>query len=165
MFRLARLSLPAVVLVLLVPAATVAQDVFPTKKEREIASLLDAEHVTARTRALLRGKMKSHGGDMRDLTVAVALLRYDAAKQIAQRIANQPRVDRSAEGSKPDGVDLTPAFFAFQDALKKNATELAETADRKDHRALSASMAKTIDTCMSCHALFLPSAKAADAGK
>lgn len=165
MSRLARWSVLTVVLALLAPAATRAQDVFPTKKEREMANLLDAEHVTARTRTLLRAKMKSHGADMRDLTLAVALLKYDAARQSAQRIANQPRVDKSAAGSNPDGIDLTPAFFLLQDTLKKNATELAESAEKKDQHALSASMARTLDTCMSCHALFLPAAKAADAGK
>lgn len=151
---------------LLVPLFGFAQgSVFPSKAEKKAAALLDQQHVTARTRKLLRAKMKNHGNDMKDLTVAVALLRYDAAKAKAQHLANQPRIDRSAEGSTPDGVDLTPAFFSFQDELKKNATELAEAADKKDQRALSASMARTLDTCMGCHALFLPAAAPAADGK
>lgn len=156
----------AAVAALLVPLFGFAQDsIFPSKAEKKAAALLDQEHVTERTRKLLRAKMKNHGNDMKDLTVAVALLRYDAAKAKAQHIANQPRVDRSAEGSSPDGVDLTPAFFALQDELKKNATELAEVAEKKDPRALSASMGKTLDTCIGCHALFLPSAAPASRGK
>jgi hypothetical protein len=155
-------STPVLSFFLLVPVLAGAQNtsVFPPKPNKKALALLDQTHVNARTRTLLRSKMKTHGGDMRELTVAVALLRYDAAQQHAQHIANQARVDRSAEGSTPDGIELSPAFFTMQDELKKNATELATIAEKKDQHALAAAMSKTLETCMGCHALFLPSAKA-----
>lgn len=148
---------------LLAPVVVHAQNIFPSKKEKKMASLLDQEHVTVATRKFLKSQMKNHGQDMRELVIAVAMLRYDHAAQFAQRIANQPRLDRAAVTGTPDGVDLTPLFFTLQDALKKNATELAESAEKKDQKALTASMGRTLDNCMSCHALFLPQPKA-DAG-
>ena len=151
---------------LLAPLAVLAQSVFPSKKEKAVASLLDQQHVSARTRKFLRSRMKSHSQDMRELVNSATLLRYEATQSTAMHIANEARLDRSAAVGNPDGVDLTPAFFSLQDALKKNATELAEAAAKREPKQVSADLARTLDTCISCHALFLPQARAeaADAG-
>lgn len=149
-------------LALLAPAAAPAQSVFPSKAEKKMARLLDAEHVSARTRKFLRSKMQHHAKNAQELLLAVALLKYDASKQLAMTVANEPRLDRSAESG-----DLSDVFFQLEDALRKNVADIADAADKRQPHLMSAALGKTVDGCVSCHAIFRPGAsapQAADAG-
>lgn len=137
----------------LVSLAALAQPgpVFPSKEEQKMARILEPQTVSAEAKSFIKGKMKAHNKDMRDLVLTVATLKFDEAKKYAQGIANAPRLDASSGPS----LDLPPAFFTLQDALRKQAGELITACDAKNADALVSSFTQMISTCMSCHNAFL----------
>jgi hypothetical protein len=147
-------GLLAAALALLPLAAHAGDTVFPTAAEKQNARLLDPKHVSERTKAYLKTKMKNHGADARQLATDVALLQWEKVKKHANEIAVQPRVDRSAAG-KVGAIELSDAFFELQDLLRTRASELEASADRKDPKATAAAFGAMLDTCATCHSVYL----------
>ncbi|MCA2981032.1 MAG: hypothetical protein INH37_22400, partial [Myxococcaceae bacterium] len=119
--------LVAVVVVLVSLAARAQESVFPTKEEREMARMLEPQQMSADVKAFLRGKMKAHNKDMKDLVLAVATLKYEECKRAAQGIASAPRLDAAAG----QALELPEAFFALQDGLRKQATAVVAACEAK----------------------------------
>lgn len=142
----------AIVLVSLTAVTAFAQEsVFPSKQEREMAKLLEPQQISADVKAFIKGKMKAHNKDMKDLVLAVATLKFDECKRYAQGIANAPRLDKAVGQS----VDLPEAFFSLQDGLRKQASALVAACEAKKPDELLASFNQMMGTCMSCHNAFL----------
>lgn len=144
------------VIVLLIATASftaLAQpgSVFPSKAEKEMARLLEPQNVSSEVKSFLKGKMKSHNKDMRDLVLAIATLKYEESKRFAQGIANAPRLDKAAGAS----VELPPAYFTLQDSLKKQAEAISAACDAKNPEDLAATFSDMMRTCVSCHNAFL----------
>ncbi|MEW5742242.1 MAG: hypothetical protein AB1938_25220 [Myxococcota bacterium] len=131
--------------------------IFPSKQQRELAKHLSPDEVSQENRKFLKGKMKAHGKDLRELSMAVATLKYAQAAKYAQGIANQPRLDPATPGADK----LPPSYFALQDNLKKLATELVTIANEKDDQELITAYAHLIQTCASCHHAFVEQKAAA----
>ena len=129
--------------------------VFPSKEEKEMAKLLQDQAMSTEVRAFLKGKMKSHNKDMRDLVMAVATLRFEEARKWAQGIANTPRLDPNQSGK----LELPPAFFALQDALRKQATAVAAAAEAKNDEDLVTAFTGMVGTCAGCHKAFMTPVK------
>ena len=140
------------ILAALVAVHAFAEDsVFPSKQELQMARMLEPQNVSAEAKAFLKGKMKAHSKDMRDLVLAVATLKYDEAKKFSQGIANAPRLDKTAGAP----VALPESFFILQDALKKHAGEVVTACEAKKPAELNAAFSSMMATCMSCHNAFL----------
>ena len=125
--------------------------VFPSKEEKEMARLLEPQTVSSDVKSFLKGKMKSHNKDMRDLVLAIATLKYDEAKRLSQSIATAPRLDKASGAS----VDLPPAYFTLQDTLKKQAEAISTACDAKNPEDLAATFSAMMRTCVSCHNAYL----------
>jgi hypothetical protein len=129
--------------------------VFPTKEEKDMAKLLQEQAMSSEVRAFLKGKMKSHNKDMRDLVMAVATLRFDDAKKWSQGIANTPRLDANSSGK----LELPPSFFALQDVLRKQAGAVVTAAEAKNADELVTSFTTMVGTCAGCHKAFMTPVK------
>lgn len=116
-----------------------------------MAKVLQEQAMSSEVRAFLKSKMRTHNKDMRDLVMAVSTLRFDEAKKWAQGIANAPRLDPSQHTK----LELSPAFYALQDLLKKQATSVAQACDAADSDALAASFNQMMNTCIGCHKAFM----------
>jgi hypothetical protein len=137
--------------VLLIPSARAQGSIFPSKQQRALARHLDPATVSAEARVFLKGKMKAHGKDLRELSMAVATLNFAEAKHFAQGIANQPRLDPSVRGG-----DVLPAdYFVLQDGLKQLAGELVSIAETRDAQELVSAYAHLVQTCAGCHHAFI----------
>ncbi|MBL8919871.1 MAG: cytochrome c [Myxococcaceae bacterium] len=140
-------------LVAVIACSALAQpgSVFPSKDEKEMARLLEPQNVSSEVKSFLKSKMKSHNKDMRDLVLAIATLRYEDSKKFAQGIAVAPRLDKAAGAS----VELPPAYFTLQDALRKQAEAISAACDAKNPEDLAATFSTMMRTCVSCHNAFL----------
>lgn len=112
-------------------------------------------------RTLLKERMERHGTDALELSRSVLLLQNKQVQEIATRIASEPRLVRPVKGSE-DALNaaLPERFFVFQDELRDRARMLAEAAAGKDPKALARAYGHLMETCVSCHAVYLnPPAK------
>lgn len=116
-----------------------------------MARLLEPQKVSAEAKNFLKSKMKLHNKDMRDLVLAISTLKYEEAKKAAQGIANAPRLDKSAGAS----VELPAAYFALQDALRKQAETIAVACEAKNPDDLATTFSQMMRTCVSCHNAFM----------
>ncbi|MFO0593891.1 MAG: hypothetical protein U0228_01265 [Myxococcaceae bacterium] len=141
----------ALLTLLTLAAPALAQEsIFPTKSEKDAAKQLEPEVLSNENKAFLKGKMKNHIKDMKDLSIAVATVKLKEVERLAQGIANAPRLDRNmGEASK-----LPTRFFDLQDELKKKAQTLADAGKANDMNASLAGYQDLISTCVMCHATF-----------
>lgn len=147
-----KLALAVALIAAVLPLAAHAQgSVFPSKQQREMAKRLSPDEVSGEARAFLKGKMKAHNKDLRELSMAVATLKYAQVKKHARGIANQPRLDPS----QGKAAALPSSYFALQDNLKKLAEELVTISDQQDDEELVTAYAHLVQTCASCHHAFV----------
>lgn len=136
----------------------------PASTEVRTGSLPEPGWLPALARDLLHRRMQSHGKDVVRLVLASTLLEHGAAKEIAHRIATEPRISRPVAGSE-DALNssLPPRFFELQDALRTQAKAVEQAAAKKDDAALGAAVGQLTQTCVACHSVYLnPPAPAQD---
>lgn len=124
--------------------------IFPSKEEKAMAAKLDPATVSDESRKFLKGKMKNHMKDAKELAIAVSTLKYDRVTKLALDIEVQPRLDPASGPA----MKLPPGFFSLQDMLKRNAHTLGETARTQDIDATFEAYTNVVATCMACHAAF-----------
>jgi hypothetical protein len=145
-----RTPLLATLVAALALPAFAQESIFPNKATVKAAKQLEPETLSTESKAFLKGKMKSHIKDMKDLSIAVAILKAAEVQRLAQGIANAPRLDKSmGESSK-----LPDRFFELQDELKKNAQAVSDAGKANDTNAMLSTYQELIGTCVSCHASF-----------
>jgi len=128
----------------------------PEKKARASEGLPAPDYLPDTGRALLRKKMDRHGLDARELMYGVTLLRYDVARGAAQRIASEPRLARPEAGSEDDlNTALPERFFVLQDEARLRAQAVMAAAEKRDDKALAESYGLLVQTCVSCHSVYL----------
>ena len=138
-------------LLLVVAASAFAQgSIFPDESTKKAAKQLEPENVSAESRVFLKTKMKNHGKEMKDLSIAVATVKLSQVAKLAQDIANQPRLDSSTGPA----AKLPPRFFELQEELKTNAQALADAAKADQMSGTEEKFAQVMNSCMSCHAAF-----------
>lgn len=140
----------------LVAASALAQgSIFPNKGTKKAAKLLEASTVSEDVRAFLQVKMKNHAKEMKDLSVAVATVNFVEVQQLAQDIANEPRLDPAVGPS----AKLPARFFELQDVGKKSAQDLADAAKAGEMSGSLEKYNQVVENCMACHAAFKTTVK------
>jgi hypothetical protein len=138
-------------LLALVAVPALAQNsIYPDESSKKAARQLEPESLSAESKAFLKGKMKSHIKDMRDLSIAVALVNLSEVQRLAQGIANAPRLD-SAMGP---ASQLPSLFFDMQNQLRKTAQELSDAGKAGDMNGSIEKYQSLIAQCAACHATF-----------
>lgn len=108
-------------------------------------------------RAVIATKMDRHAQDMTDLMWAVVFLEHDAAAEIADEIASEPRMARPTGDQDGDlaNARIPEDFFRLQDELRTQANALAAGARKGDDAAIAEAYGRLSQTCVSCHAKYL----------
>jgi hypothetical protein len=128
----------------------------PEKKGPAHEGLPTPDYLPDTARAVLRKKMDRHGLDARELMYGVTLLRYDVARAAAQRIASETRLAKPAPGGEDDlNTALPERFFVLQDEARLRAQAVMAAAEKRDDKALAESYGLLVQTCVSCHSVYL----------
>lgn len=141
--------LATLVAVLALPAVA-EESIFPSKATVKAAKQLEPHELSAENKTFLKGKMKNHIKDMKELSIAVAILKASEVQRLAQGIANAPRLDKSLGPAS----QLPDRFFELQDELKKNAQAVSDAGKANDMNAMLSTYQELIGTCVTCHASF-----------
>lgn len=122
------------------------------------ARLKEPDYLPPLARQLLRTRMERHGDDMLQLVMAVTLLQKERAKQLANDIANEPRLTRPVAGGEGDlNAALPNQVFVLQDELRSRAKDVAAAAGKPglSNQALAKALGRMTETCVACHSTFL----------
>lgn len=139
MVALVVLSLPAV-----------AEDGTPAVEIGKIPRQLEAETLSDASRVFLKTKMKNHVKDMKELSIAVAIMKMTEVQRLAQGVANAPRLDPTVGPA----AQLPPRFFELQNELKKNAQAVSDAGKANDANGVLSHYQALIATCTTCHLSF-----------
>lgn len=145
----APMRLLSFIAVLAVPAFAQGS-IFPDPETKKAAKHLEASTISDDVRSFLKMKMKNHSKEMKELSLAVAMVQLSEVQRLAQDIANQPRIDASAGPA----MKLPPRFFELQNELKKNAQALADAGKANEMSGSLQKYTLVVETCMGCHAAF-----------
>lgn len=138
------------------PASPAAPKAKAPADAKEPPGLAAPDYLSEAARTLLRKKMERHGLDAKELMFGVTLLRYDVAEGAAQRIASEPRLVRPTPGGEDDPIAALPErFFVLQDEARMRAQAVAAAAGKHDDKALAESYGLLVQTCVSCHSVYL----------
>ncbi len=110
-------------------------------------------------REILHRRMLRHGDDMLSLVSSVLMLNHQGVEALATEIVREPRLGRPTPAD-PDtlNVQLPPRFFVLQDELKDRARTVASAAHAQDNEKVVKSFGQLVETCVSCHAVYLDEA-------
>lgn len=128
----------------------VAEEAVPPVEIGRAPKQLEAETLTEASRAFLKTKMKNHGKDMKELSIAVAIMKMSEVQRLAQSVANAPRLDPAVGPA----AQLPTRFFELQNELKKNAQALSDAGKANDASAVLNEYKALITTCTTCHLSF-----------
>jgi hypothetical protein len=107
-------------------------------------------------RETLAASMDRHGEELVYLLSSVVLLHYEEAEELAQMIANEPKLGRPAPGDAASLNAMLPTgFFTYQDALSERAKELADAARARQDVRLVKAFGALSETCVGCHSAYL----------
>jgi cytochrome c556 len=100
--------------------------------------------------------MLRHGEQMNDLTFAVLHIDYAGAHQVADEIAQEPRLARPRSSDATElNASLPPRFFELQDEMTAAAETLARAARSHDTQALASAYGRLCGACVSCHDVYM----------
>jgi hypothetical protein len=119
-------------------------------------SLPEPEFFPPLAREILHRRMNRHGEDMLALVSSILMLNHQVSETLATEIVREPLLGRPTPAD-PDtlNVQLPARFFGLQDELKDRARSVAQAAQGKHNQKLVQSLGRLIETCVSCHALYL----------
>lgn len=107
-------------------------------------------------RETLTASMDRHGEELVFLLSSVVLLHYQDAEELAQMIADEPKLGRPVPGDETSLNAMLPTgFFVYQDALTARAKELAAAARAKEDARLVKAFGALSETCVGCHSAYL----------
>lgn len=138
------------ILLVLSSSALADESIFPSKEQLKAAEQLSPGAMSRENRSFLKGKMKHHNKDAKDLAIAVATVNLAEVQRLAQSLANAPRLDRAAGAAS----QLPDRFFELQDELKTTSQKLADAARATDANAVLGQYKLLVTTCMNCHLSF-----------
>ncbi len=141
------------------PATTPSGVASPTRtsvEKSETPNLVRAEPLPQVARAALRKRMQNHGDDTENLLWAALMLDFESTDGIAKMISKAPTLTRPGEGDLDTINAMLPAqFFDLQDQLDAAILGLQAAAQAKDGNAVALQYGKSVETCITCHSLFL----------
>jgi cytochrome c556 len=145
----------ALAIALGVGAAVGAPPDKPRPKDTEPA-LTPPDYLNELARHLLKERMTRHRRDMSRLVQAVLVLDRAAARELAQSLANEPRITRPTPGSTDElNAALPERFFVRQDELRERAKALAAAAQHGSDDELALRFGDLVRTCVGCHSAYL----------
>jgi hypothetical protein len=107
-------------------------------------------------REMLTTRMRRHGHDMLLLSASVLMLDRDVALELAERVAEEPRLGRPAAGEQGTLNALLPTrFFELDDELRRRSLAVAEATALQDEIGLAKAYGQLVETCVSCHVVYL----------
>src|SRR5688572_3610556 len=107
-------------------------------------------------REMLAARMARHGEEMMYLTAMVLTVNYEGAAQIAEHIAEEPRIARPTPDEHGTISELLPTrFFELQDELKERAIAMAAAARSQRKEDMLQGFGRLTETCVSCHITYL----------
>lgn len=107
-------------------------------------------------REMIAARMQRHAEDMMFLMASVVLLNHEVAAQLSDGIANEPRLARPAAEERDTLNALLPGrFFELEDELRERSRAVAAAAKLKDNPRLTKAYGQLVETCVSCHAVYL----------
>lgn len=128
----------------------------PPPKDSTTPGLKPPDYLGELARQLLKERMGRHGRDTSRLVQAVVLLERDVVKELAQSIANEPRITRPTPGATDElNTALPEQFFVRQDELRERAKALVAAAKGGTDDELAARMGDLMRTCVGCHSAYL----------
>jgi len=134
------------------PEATPAPSTHEATK-KELPARQDLPLVLRET---LSSSMERHGEELTFLLADVVLLQYAQAEELAQLLADEPKLGRPAPGDVDSLNALLPeAFFVYQDQLAERAKVLGQAAHAKNDAALVKAFGALAETCVGCHSTYL----------
>lgn len=137
------------------PPATEAAGAKPTGPGSRL-ELREPEWLPPAGREMLAARMHRHAEDMMFLVASVILLNHDVAAQLSDGLASEPRLARPAAGERDTLNALLPdRFFELDDELRERSRSVAVAAKLKDDTRLAQAYGQLVETCMSCHAVYL----------
>lgn len=171
-----RVSALALLLALLVPGALACAASTPAPKHAATETageepqqpgsrleLREPEWLPPEGREMLALRMQRHAQDMMFLVVSVVLLNHDVAAELSQALADEPRLARPAAGERDTLNALLPRrFFELDDELRERSRAVALAAKQKDDARLAKAYGQLIETCVSCHSVYLQAQPASD---
>jgi hypothetical protein len=108
-------------------------------------------------RDLITPRMSRHGGEIQELAASVTMLRHDRTRELALRIASEPRlVKLPGAGANELESTIPDSFFTLQDQARAKALALAAQAAKGDDRAVGRAFGELQQVCVDCHASYLP---------
>ncbi len=135
------------------PSAPSAQTAAPSPPPKQLPQREDLPLVLRET---LRSSMDRHGEELTFLLADVILLQYDQAEQLAEMLANEPKLGRPSPGDTDSLNALLPeSFFVYQNQLGERAKLLGKAAKEKDDAALVKAFGALAETCVGCHSSYL----------
>ena len=92
---------------------------------------------------------------MMTLMSQVVLLDYDAARETAEQIANEPKLGRPGPTETDTLNALLPSqFFDYQDELSEHAKAFTRAAIEKNDAAIAQTFRALAETCVACHSVY-----------
>ncbi len=113
------------------------------------------DHLPEELRLLLLRRMANHARDVSELMFSVLFLQYDDAVVLAKSIKEEPRLARPTPDDETINRGISSKFFTFQDDLRRRAGEVADSAAKKDSKAMGEAYGRMMQVCVSCHATYL----------
>lgn len=118
--------------------------------------LREPEWLPPEGREMIAARMQRHAEDMMFLMASVVLLNHEVAAQLSDGIANEPRLARPAADERDTLNALLPGrFFELEDELRERSRAVAVAAKLKDNARLTKASGQLVETCVSCHAVYL----------
>jgi hypothetical protein len=134
-------------------AGAATESATPPAPPKELPQRQDLPLVLRET---LRSSMDRHGEELTFLLADVVLLQYEQAEQLAEMLANEPKLGRPVPGDTESLNALLPeSFFLHQSQLGERAKLLAKAAREKDDAGLVKAFGALAETCVGCHSSYL----------
>ncbi|MEW6433843.1 MAG: hypothetical protein AB1730_20250 [Myxococcota bacterium] len=128
----------------------------PPPKDPSTPGLKPPDYLGELARQLLKERMGRHGRDTSRLVQAVVLLERDVVKELAQSLANEPRITRPTPGATDElNTALPERFFVRQDELRERARALVSAAKGGTDDELASRLGDLVRTCVGCHSAYL----------
>lgn len=128
----------------------------PKAEEQPVPELSARSNLPLIMQETLSSSMGRHGELMTFLLQDVVLLQYDLAEELAEMLAEEPKLGRPRPSDHTSlNALLPPSFFVHQDRLSERARAVAKAARERDDGRLVRAFGEIAETCVGCHVSYL----------
>jgi len=141
-----------------VASSAEASDTWRSPSGKLMPRLETPEKIPWAARLSVSRKMRNHGDDMTVMLWAMLFLDFGSAGEIAEAIADEPKLARPLEPDSDDVNAMLPQqFYDLQDELRAKAAALVELSDAvvPEPDAFAKAFGELTATCVRCHTVYL----------